>query len=201
MWPTEQFDPCFSLRIWTRDLQCACAWTGRTGLWIFWIRSPAAFNSTGVSFVCYIRNRMRFCVSWKKVTVCLLDLHLCGVKRESDCLCHYMLVRDLERIQIKNLQNNVGSGVKRNFWVMIISFLCVFDIRCRIPFRACVHGVESEISQVRNFPWHRPTKYHAYFSSTSFPTVDNSAIALAVGCLLLTWLPWRQQAASSATKV
>ena len=47
-------------------------------------------------------SRIGFCLSCKKVASCLLDLNLCGVKQESDCLCHVCTGMDLD-----------GSGLKK----------------------------------------------------------------------------------------
>jgi len=46
----------------------------------------------------------------------------------------------------------------------------------------------------------RPAKYLTHFLSTTFPTVDSSATALAAACVLLTCLPQQHVAASSAIK-
>jgi len=54
----------------------------QTLLWIDWL--------VYWGFLCCTRNRIGFgfCVYWKNVTGCLLELCLCGFKQESDCICH-----------------------------------------------------------------------------------------------------------------
>jgi len=56
---------------------------------------PVAGTGLDLAFGVYCRN----------VTGCLLDLYLPEPKQESD----------FDWIRIKNLQNRIGSGVKRNF--------------------------------------------------------------------------------------
>ena len=71
-----------------RDVRQKCTWTG---FWIFWIRTPAASISIRSKFFCCSRiwTGFGFCVCWKNITSCLLDLYLCGVKQESNYLCHF----------------------------------------------------------------------------------------------------------------
>jgi len=61
------------------------AWTV---FWIFWARTPAASNKirSEVFFPVAGSDGFGFCVYWKNVTSCLLDLYLPRLKQESDCL-------------------------------------------------------------------------------------------------------------------
>jgi len=55
----------------------------------------------------------------------LVDLYLPRLKQEPDCLC--LVGTRPGWIPIQNLQNKVGSGVKRNFWPVIVFQLFCFS--------------------------------------------------------------------------
>ena len=79
-------------------------------------------------FYSWRRIGFRFWLCWKNVAYCLLDLYLCGVKQESDCLCHV----------------GTGSGADSDLQNRIVSWLK--KIRVRTPL---LHGGVASLTSKR----------------------------------------------------
>jgi len=92
------------------------------------------------------------------------------------------------------------STVKKDYMQssLINPLLC--EMRENVVFIFMPISAETGVANLRTVSV-APNTLQIVFSSTMFPTLDSSATALAAACLLMTCLPQKHLAASSAIKV